>query len=129
MTQNFLPDDASENETSYLVIGAAMEVDKGLGYGFLEKVYEKAMVVELEARGARVETQVPFPVFYRGQVVGQYFADMVVDGRVIVELKTMKEVTKVEKAQVLNYLMASKLRLGLIVNFSPDGLEWKRIVM
>lgn len=109
------------------VIGAAFEISKVLGPGFLEKVYERALLKELAARGVRAKTQVLFPVSYKGQPVGDYLADLVIEERLIVELKCVERISNEHTAQCINYLKASGLRVGLLLNFQRSRLEWKRV--
>lgn len=109
------------------VIGAAYAVYNTLGHGFLEKVYENALVVEMGKRGVRVQTQTPIEIRYAGQVVGEYVADLIVEGKVIVEVKAMKALDGVAEAQVLNYLRATGLKVGLLINFGPE-VEIKRLI-
>jgi GxxExxY protein len=94
----------------------------------LEKVYECAMLQEMSDRGLDVETQVPVPIAYKGQIVGKYFADMIVDNQVIVELKCVERFAPEHMAQCINYLKASNLKVGLLLNFHRTKLEWKRVV-
>ncbi|MGA2713092.1 MAG: GxxExxY protein [Bryobacteraceae bacterium] len=110
------------------VIGAAYEVSNVLGAGFLEKVYERALARELALRGLRVLCQVSFPVSYKGQLVGEYLADLVVEDRLVVELKCVDRFGNEHLAQCINYLKASHLRLALLFNFQKPKVEWKRIV-
>ena len=93
-----------------------------LGFGFLEKVYENALMEELKDRGLAVKSQQPIDVFYKGKIVGQYFSDLVVEGKVIVELKAAKTITSEHEAQLLNYLKSTGLKVGLLLNFglSPE---------
>jgi GxxExxY protein len=100
-----------------------------LGAGFLEKVYERALLTELELQGLKAVAEVPFSVVYKGQFVGEYFADIVVDDEVVVELKCVERLGEAHVAQCLNYLRASGLRLCLLVNFQRAKVEWKRIVL
>jgi GxxExxY protein len=113
---------------TYDIIGAAMEVHRVLGPGFLEAVYQAALEYELTLRGIPFEAQKRLEVIYKGQVVGEYIADIVVDGKVIVELKAISALTKAHEAQAHNYLAATGLRLALLLNFGAKSLEWKRIV-
>ena len=99
------------------IIGAAYEVHNTLGTGFLEKVYENALAVELRRAGVRVEQQVPLAVTYRGELVGDYVADMVVDGKVIVEAKAVSALEAVHEVQLVNYLRGTGLGVGLLINF------------
>jgi GxxExxY protein len=116
-------------EKSYQLVAATIQVWKTLGYGFLEKVYENALAFELRKRSIGVELQKPLKVQQEGCTVGDYVADMVVDGKIIVELKSAKAIDPTHVAQTLNYLKATGLRLGLILNFSPKELQFKRVVL
>jgi GxxExxY protein len=109
------------------IIGAMFEVHNVLGAGFLESNYANALAIELRLRGIPVERNVPFNVVYRGVVVGKYVADLVVDQKVIVETKVAKTIDPAHRAQVLNYLRASGLEVGLILNFSTSA-QFKRVV-
>ena len=119
----------SESDLTEAVIGAAFEISKVLGAGFLEKVYERALIRELVLRGVSVKAQASFPVCYKGQYVGEYVADLVVEGKLIVELKCVDHFAKEHLAQCINYLKASGLRLGLLINFQRPRVEWKRVVL
>ncbi len=110
-----------------LVIGAGFEVHNTLGAGFLEAVYANALTVELRHRGVFVERNVAFDVVYRGVSVGRYVADLVVDRKVIVETKVAKAIDPVFRAQVSNYLRASGLGVGLVINFG-SSVQFKRVV-
>ena len=110
------------------VIGAAYEVSNVLGAGFLEKVYERALTRELILRGLNVKSQASFPVLYKGQCVGEYLPDLLVENCVLVELKCADRFSNEDLAQCINYLKASGLRLALLVNFQKPKVEWKRIV-
>ena len=101
------------------ILTAFYEVYNTLGYGFLEKVYENSMVLELTKMGIGVVSQVPIQVFYQGCVVGEYFADLVVEDSVIVELKAVKGLAAEHEAQLLNYLKATRYEVGLLLNFGP----------
>ena len=105
------------NDLTYKINGAIFEVNRILGSGFLEKVYENALLIELRERGLKVENQVPIEVTYKDQNIGDYIVDVLVERQVIVEIKAVEKLTKLHEAQLLNYLKASKLRLGLLVNF------------
>jgi len=117
------------NEITYLINGAIFEVNRILGPGFLEKVYEKALLIELCDRGLKVENQVPIEVKYKGKNVGEYIADLLVENKVIVELKTVEKLTKLHEAQLLNYLKATGIKVGLLVNFQNEKAEIKRMVL
>jgi GxxExxY protein len=113
----------------YEIVGAAMEVHRALGPGFLERVYENALCIALRDRGLRHVQQATISVCFRGQVVGTYIADILVENDVILELKTVDCISDVHRAQTINYLKATGLRLALIINFARTKLEWERIVV
>ena len=95
------------NDITYRINGAVFEVNRILGPGFLEKVYENSLVIQLRSDGLKVESQVPLNVFFKDKVVGEYFADIVVEKKVILELKAIEKIQKIHEAQLLNYLKAS----------------------
>ena len=99
------------------IIHCFYKVYNKLGYGFLEKVYENSLKFELESKNYKVESQKPIKVYYREQLVGEYFADLVVDDKIIIELKANKFLSPEDDAQILNYLKATKYEIGLILNF------------
>ena len=105
------------------------EVSNTLGAGFLEKVYERALLMELGLRGIRATDQASFAVNYKGQSVGEYFADLLVEDELVVELKCVERLGNEHTAQCLNYLRASGRRFCLLVNFQQPKVEWKRIVL
>ncbi len=115
------------NELTGVIIGCAFAVSNTLGTGFLEKVYENALVHELRKQNLRVDQQKPISVMYDGIVVGEYFADILVEETVILELKAAKEPNEVFIAQCLNYLKATGLPLCLLLNFGSPRLEVKRL--
>jgi GxxExxY protein len=121
-------DERRLNEITEKVIGCAYTVANELGAGFLEKVYENALRLELIANGLSALPQHPIPVLYRGEVVGDYYADLLVENLVLVELKAVKEFDDVHKAQCINYLKATGLRICLLINFGKSKIEIKRIV-
>jgi len=114
----------------YAIVGAAMEVYNELGSGFLEAVYQEAMQMELESRKIKFEPQKELCIYYKGQCLKKkYFADFLCFGGIIVELKAIDTITGIEESQLLNYLKATGIRVGLIINFGDGGkLEWKRMV-
>lgn len=116
------------DDISEIIIGAAYKVYNKLGYGFLEKVYENSMVLELNHFGLKAQNQVPVSVFYDGVVVGEYFADIFVESEIIVELKTVQSLAAIHKAQLLNYLRATNKRVGLLINFGPSKVEVNRVL-
>ncbi len=110
------------------IIGAAYEVHNILGYGFLEKVYRNAMQVELIRRGLTAETEHWIKVKYKNAVVGEYSADLFVADRVIVELKALKEYRREDEAQLINELKGSEIKVGMLINFGRERVEFKRMV-
>jgi len=111
------------------IIGAAMEVHRTLGSGFLESVYEEALAIEFDLRKVRYERQKGIDVFYKGLLAKQFVCDFLVGEKVLVELKALKTITGVEEAQILNYLRATGLEVGLLINFGEQSLKYKRLVM
>ena len=116
-------------EEFYLIKQACITVRKALGNGFLEKVYENALLIELKRLGLAVVSQKELLVKYRGQDVGQYFADIVVNDKIIIELKTVNKIVSIHRMQVLNYLKATGYELGILINFPNDttGFDVERI--
>ena len=112
-------------EITSKIIEAFYAVYNNLGYGFLEKVYENALILELEKRGLKAKQQVPVQVYYESKVVGEYFADLLVDGKVILELKAVEKLITAHEAQLINYLKATNIQIGLLLNFGPKP-EFKR---
>jgi len=102
------------------IIGCAYKVHNGLGSGFLERVYQNALCIELRKLGLHVEEQAPVKVLYDGQVVGDYFADLLVEGRVIVEIKAVEALVKAHEVQLVNYLAATGMEVGLLINFGAS---------
>jgi GxxExxY protein len=115
-------------ETTEAIIGAAFEVYNQLGYGFLERVYQRALQVELLQRGATAEIEKRIQVQYKGVVVGDYDADLIVDGCVAVEVKVVPQYDKRDEAQLLNELKATGLKVEMLVNFGRSKVEYKRLV-
>ena len=111
------------------IIEAAYEVHNTLGCGLLEKVYENSLAWELELRGRKVSSQKEFKVIYRKKEVGLYYADLVVDDKVIVEVKAVEKIDDIHRAQLLNYLRISGLRVGLIINFAKPKLKYERFII
>lgn len=108
------------------VIGAAMEVHKILGPGFLESVYEEAFAIELDLRNMSYKRQHSIDIFYKEKLAKHFVCDFVIEDLVVVELKALSQLGDIEKAQVLNYLKATKLPVGLLLNFGTRSLEFKR---
>lgn len=109
------------------IIKAFYNVYNTLGYGFLEKVYENALVIELNSMGLRTASQQKIQVFYRGQLVGDYFADILVEDQVVLELKAVEQLREEHRAQLLNYLRATDKEVGLLLNFGRSA-EFKRLI-
>jgi len=110
------------------IIGCAYKVSNDLGVGFLEKVYENALVIELKKQGLHAEVQKPLVVHYDNQVVGEYFVDILVEKSIVLELKAVKSIDKIHQAQLLNYLKATGLKTGLLLNFGTPRLGIKRMI-
>ena len=115
-------------EITEAIIGAAFAVHSELGYGFLEKVYQRALQVELVKAGCRAELEMPIAVKYRGIVVGEYFADMLVDENVIIEIKVAPDYQRADEAQLLNQLKATGVKVGMLLNFGRQKAEFRRLV-
>jgi GxxExxY protein len=116
------------DELSEKVIGAIFEVSNTLGAGFLEKVYERALLRELGLLGVKAVGQASMPVVYKGRLVGDYFADILVEDQLVVELKCVERLSREHTAQCLNYLRASGKSVCLLVNFEKPKVEWRRVV-
>ena len=116
------------NVTSSKVIGCAFEVANVLGCGFLEKVYQNALLLEVRRCGLQVEKEKLIQVRYKNQIVGEYFADILVDKTIVIEVKAVKELNEIHQAQLLNYLRATKLPLGLLINFATPRIQIKRML-
>jgi GxxExxY protein len=116
------------NQLSHEVIGAALRVRSELGFGFVEKVYENALLVELCGQGRIVEQQRGVHVYYHGEIIGDYVPDLLVEQSLIVEIKTVARLGLVHRQQCLNYLRATNLSLALLLNFGPNRLEIGRVV-
>ena len=117
------------NDITYAIRGAVFEVNRILGSGFLEKVYEKALIFELRDRNLKAESQVPLKVYYKENLVGEYYVDILVEDKVIVELKAVERLEKMHEAQLLNYLRATGIHVGLLVNMKHPKAEIKRMVL
>ena len=118
----FLHSDLTES-----IIGCAFDVSNELGAGFLESVYENALAIALRERGLTVRAQVPIDVHFRGQLVGKFYADLLVGEKVIVELKSVSSLTPQHEAQVINYLSATDIAVGLLINFGNPRLQYRRV--
>ena len=109
------------------ILGACFEVAHELGAGFLESVYQKALMLALLQKGLHVESQVPLTVKFRGIIVGEFFADILVENKLIIELKSVSALRPEHQAQVINYLKATGIEVGLLVNFGSPKLEYRRL--
>lgn len=116
------------NEITEQIIGCSYTVGKILGCGFVEKVYENALILEMRKNGMQISKQHPIKVFYDNQVVGEFIADLLVERKVLVELKAVKEFDNIHFAQCMNYLKASNLQICLLINFGKPKVDIKRIV-
>ena len=118
-----------DEELTFKIRACVFEVFRVLGAGFLEQVYQQALLQELQAQGLRAEGQRELEVTYKGNVVGFYVADIVVEGRIVLELKAAQSLTKAHEAQLLNYLKAGDRRVGLLINFAYPKAEIRRFVL
>jgi len=116
-------------DLTYKIRGCIFEVYRQLGSGFLEKVYENALIIELRNNGLYVANQKPISVDYKGQIVGEYIADIIVENQVLIELKAVSNLSSAHEAQVLNYLKATNIKIGLLVNFTHPKAIIKRFVL
>ena len=116
-------------ELTFAVIGAAMEVHKVLGPGFLESVYEEALTHELTTKGIPFERQLKLAVRYKAIVAGDFRVDFLIDGKLVAELKAIRMLTSADEAQLLNYLRATGARVGLLLNFGASSLEYRRRIL
>jgi len=121
-------DNYKHSDITSLILKAFFNVYNELGYGFLEKVYENALMIELTELGLKVEQQVPINVLYGKSIVGNYFADLVVDNLVILELKAIEKLMPINEVQLVNYLKASEMEVGLLLNFGRKP-QYKRRVL
>jgi GxxExxY protein len=108
------------------IIGCAYKIYNHFGFGFLESVYEKALVLELNAINIKVKSQMPIEVFYQNQSVGLFIADLVVEDKIIIELKSVQQISKAHEVQLVNYLVATGIETGLLINFGEEKVEVKR---
>ena len=114
------------NDVTHKIIGCAYRVFNQLGFGFLESVYRKAMVIELGKAGLKVEEEKPITVYYDEYVVGKFSADLYVEDIVVVELKSVQNMVTDHEVQLVNYLKGIKKDIGLLINFGPSGVDVKR---
>ncbi|MBC8440395.1 MAG: GxxExxY protein [Deltaproteobacteria bacterium] len=112
--------DFKHTDLTKKIIAIFYQVYNTLGYGFLEKVYEKAMMFEFKKAGISANSQFPIKVDYQGHIVGEYFADILIENKVIIEIKAAKDLSLENEAQLLNYLKATQAEVGLLLNFGPE---------
>ena len=117
-----------EKDLTGKIISACFEVSNELGVGFLESVYEKALIIALADKEIDATAQEPLKVLFRGKIVGDFYADILVEDKIIVELKAVKALSPEHGAQIINYLKATGIKVGLLINFGKPKLEWKRLV-
>ena len=120
-----MQDSLKHRDLTDVIIGTFYEVYNELGFGFLESVYEEAMKIALESKSLNIEQQVPIPVWFRGRNIGNFEADLVVNDLVIIELKAVRMIDEAHIAQLLNYLRATKIEVGLVLNFGHKA-EFRR---
>ena len=113
-------------ELTHKIIGCIYKVFNELGFGFLESIYKKAMIIELTKSDLKVESEKPLKVYYDDQVLGDFFIDLYVEDKVIVELKSVQHLVKEHEVQLVNYLQGLQKDIGLLINFGPSGVDVKR---
>ena len=116
-----------QDRVTDLIVKAIIRVHQVLGPGFLETVYRRALLIELRKQGLKVETEKPITIYYEGEEVGRHRLDIVVENRVVVELKTVEELCKAHYAQLRSYLKAANLEVGILVNFAKDKADFRRV--
>ena len=117
-----------QKEITEKIIGCAYKVYNNLGSGFLESVYEKCLLIELKKHGLKAENQKTIKVKYDNEIVGDFIADLLVEDKIIIELKAIRELNKIHEAQLVNYLTATGLDIGLLINFADERVQIKRKV-
>ena len=127
--QNLKMAEIFHKELSYKIVGLAMQLHRELGHRFLEKLYENALMLLFRENGIKAERQVPIKVYFHGQIVGDFIADILVDDRIILELKASGSLNKARQAQTINYLKATGLKLAILINFGKSSLEHERLVL
>jgi len=113
-------------ELTHKIIGAAYKVFNTLGFGFLESIYKKAMIIELAKNNLKVEAEKPLKVYYDNQIVGDFYIDLYIEDKVVVELKSVETLLKQHEVQLVNYLQGLQKDIGLLINFGPSGVDVKR---
>lgn len=116
-------------ELTYKIIGVAIGVHKELGPGFLEAVYEEALIIELKKAGIPFENQIELDILYKGEKLKKkYRADFIIDEKIVLDIKGINRLTEIDEAQLINYLKATGLKVGLVINFGRVSLEWRRVI-
>ena len=113
-------------ELTHKIIGAAYKVFNTLGFGFLESIYKKAMIIELAKNNLKVEAEKPLKVYYDNQIIGDFYIDLYIEEKVVVELKSVETFVKQHEVQLVNYLQGLQKDIGLLINFGPSGVDVKR---
>jgi len=113
-------------EVTHKIIGAAYQVYNQLGFGFLESVYKKAMIVELSKNELKVEPEKPLQVYYDAQIVGDFYVDLLIEDNIVVELKSVQNLAKEHEVQLVNYLNGLRKEIGILINFGESGVQVKR---
>ena len=113
-------------ELTHKIIACAYKVFNALGFGFLESVYKKGMAIELTKSTLKVEEEIPLKVYYDNQVVGDFYIDLLVEHEIVIELKSVENLSKAHEVQLVNYLNGMRKEIGLLINFGPSGIEIKR---
>lgn len=118
-----------EKDLVYKIIGCAMKVHKELGHGLREKTYERGMCIEFVYENINFNQQKKYPVYYRGEIIDEFIPDLVVEKRIVVEIKTVATISDEHRGQLLNYLRVTELLVGLIIKFNHTELQWERFVL
>jgi len=113
-------------EITHRIIGCAYKVYNQLGFGFLESVYKKAMIIELQKQNFQIEEEKPLKVYYDNKIVGEFYVDLFIEEAIVVELKSVQNLNKEHEVQLVNYLNGMKMEIGLLINFGPSSIEVKR---
>ncbi len=122
-------EDILYKDLSYKIVGMAMEVHNELGFGFLEKVYENSLMVLLQREKINSVQQAPIEVYFKNEIVGKYIADILIEDKIILEIKSTDKIIDVHIAQTLNYLKATGIKLAIIINFGKEKLKFERICL
>ena len=127
LTQMNTDKDLKYKEISDKILKAFYKVYNVFGYGFLEKIYEKSLMIELKKLGLKCVNQHPIAVYYEGEIIGNYIADIIVEGKILIELKSVKTLTIQDESQLLNYLSCTEIEIGLLLNFGPKPQTKRKI--